>query len=344
MHYTRNAFYNTIQLAPVSLLKGIDPNRLLLPYQHLVSDVPVPHIKHLYPFKSTRAFEQDLDYLLKHFKPLTLTEVISFAKSGKQLPEYSFLLTFDDGLQEVASHIAPMLLRKGVPAAFFINRDFLDNKQLFYKFKLSLITEALYTRKYTAAVLAAAGELLPGRPVNAGGIIGAVMKITYTNRHLADSIGSLLDLSFEDYLAANKPFMETPQVQQLVSQGFAIGGHSVDHPYYSQLTLEEQLWQTRESVDFVADKFQLPYRAFAFPHTDAGVSRTFFEQLLGDDPALDIIFGTANHLGDIHPAILHRFNCERPQLSIEKAVKGILFFDFIKKRLQRQIISRGKAI
>ncbi|SEW50285.1 polysaccharide deacetylase family protein [Chitinophaga arvensicola] len=345
MHYSKKVFYNTIRLAPVALLKGIDPNQLLLPYQHLVSDVPVPHIKHLYPFKGTKAFEKDLDYLLKHFKPVTLPEVIAAVKERRPLPKYSFLLTFDDGLQEVATHIAPMLLRKGVPAAFFINKNFLDNQELFYKFKVSLIIEALTTRNWSPATLAAAGQLLGDTGGTAADIISRVKKITYVNRQLADPIGEVFELSFGEYLQRERPFMDSGSVQRLVDQGFGIGGHSIDHPYYAELTLAEQIRQTVESVDFVTSKFQLPYKAFAFPHTDAPVSSTFFEQLLeGEQPALDIIFGTANHLGDIHPAILQRFNCERPQLSIETAVKGILVYDIIKKRLLNSVISRSKAI
>jgi peptidoglycan/xylan/chitin deacetylase (PgdA/CDA1 family) len=333
MSLAKNAFYNAVQLLPIKMLQN---GGLLLPYHHLVSNKDVLHIKHLYPFKNIRAFEQDLDYLLKHFTPVTLQDVIAAVTSGQPLPARSFLITFDDGLREITENIAPLLLKKGVPAAFFLNSAFLDNKELFYKFKVSLIIEAIQTGNHSAATLTKLSTLLG----NTEELIPAIKKISYHNRHLAEEAGAALELSFTDYLQQQRPFMTLDEVKTLVQQGFAIGGHSVDHPYYSQLTLEEQLAQTRDSVNFLTKHFHIPYRAFAFPHTDAGVSRTFFETILeGPDP-IDVIFGTANHKQDISPRILHRFNCERPAVSIGAAVKGILLYNRLQELRNKQVIVR----
>ncbi|SEW40630.1 Polysaccharide deacetylase [Chitinophaga sp. YR573] len=333
MSLAKNAFYSAVQLLPIKMLQN---GGLLLPYHHLVSNKDVPHIKHLYPFKNIRAFEQDLDYLLKHFTPVTLQDVITAVTSGQPLPARSFLITFDDGLREITENIAPLLLKKGVPAAFFLNSAFLDNKELFYKFKVSLIIEAIQTGNHSAAALAKLSTILG----NQEELIPAIKRISYHNRQLAEEVGAALEISFTDYLKQQRPFMTLDEVGKLVQQGFAIGGHSVDHPYYSQLTLEEQLTQTRDSVNFLTEHFHIPYRAFAFPHTDAGVSRTFFETILeGPDP-IDVIFGTANHKRDISPRILHRFNCERPAVSIGAAVKGILLYNRLQELRNKQVIVR----
>lgn len=333
MSLAKNAFYSAVQLLPIKMLQN---GGLLLPYHHLVSNKDVPHIKHLYPFKNIRAFEQDLDYLLKHFTPVTLQDVIAAVTSGQPLPARSFLITFDDGLREITENIAPLLLKKGVPAAFFLNSAFLDNKELFYKFKVSLIIEAIETGNRSAAALAKLSTIL-GNPEE---LIPAIKKISYHNRQLAEEAGAALEISFTDYLQQQRPFMTLDEVGKLVQQGFAIGGHSVDHPYYSQLTLEEQLAQTRDSVNFLTEHFHIPYRAFAFPHTDAGVSRTFFETILEGPDSIDVIFGTANHKQDISPRILHRFNCERPAISIGAAVKGILLYNRLQELRNKQIIVR----
>lgn len=334
MSLAKKAFYRAVQLLPMRMLQNRHTGGLLLPYQHLVSDKDVPHIKHLYPFKGTRAFEQDLDYLLKYFVPVTLQDVIASLNTGEPLPERSFLLTFDDGLREVPEIIVPLLIKKGVPAAFFLNSAFLDNKVLYYKFKVSLILESLIKGNHSAAVLEKLARLVGADPIS------GVKKIRYNNRHLAEEAGVVLGLSFEDYLRQQRPFMTLDEVETLVQQGFAIGGHSVDHPYYIELTLEEQLAQTLESVNFLTERFHLSYRAFAFPHTDAGVSRTFFEILLNTLGKLDVILGTANHKQDIYPRILHRFNCERPAIPIDAAVKGILLYNRLDEIRNKKIISR----
>jgi peptidoglycan/xylan/chitin deacetylase (PgdA/CDA1 family) len=362
MQFLKKAYYNAVELFPIRLLQSAPAARLLLPYHHLVSDREVPHIKHLYPFKGTRAFEADLDYLLKNFKPVTVQQVIAAVNGKGPLPAKSFLITFDDGLREVADTIAPMLFKKGVPAVFFLNNAFLDNRSMFYKFKVSLMVEALKKNEYSQAVLNRAGELLreaqpaPVSPAGRGAIvtpaslqqaevsketlISAIKKITYTNRHLADDLAPVLNISFDNYLEQEKPFLSLSQVGQLVQQGFAIGGHSIDHPYYRELSLDEQVRQTLESVDFLAERFQPGYRVFAFPHSDEGISRRFFEQVLDGPGRLDLVFGTANQQEDMRPGILHRFNCERPAIPIQAAVKGMLLYNGLKHLTGKQLLLR----
>lgn len=347
MQFLKNAYYNAVGLFPVRLLQHAPAARLLLPYHHLVSDGEVPHIQHLYPFKGTRAFEADLDYLLKNFTPVTVQQVIAAINGNGTLPPRSFLITFDDGLREVADTIAPMLLKKGVPAVFFLNNAFLDNRSLFYKFKVSLLVGALKKDEYSQAVLDRAGELLQEAvpsaqpaPISKETLISVIKKITYTNRHLADDLAALLNISFDNYLEQKKPFLSLSQVAQLVQQGFAVGGHSIDHPYYRELSLEEQVRQTRESVDFLTERFQLDYRVFAFPHSDAGISRRFFEEVLDGPGRLDLVFGTANQRQDMRPGILHRFNCERPAIPIQAAVKGMLLYNGLRQLTGKQMLLR----
>lgn len=341
MSIAKKIYYQTVQLANLSLLKKIYPGRLLLPYHHLVSDAAVPHIRHLYPYKGVAAFKKDLDYLLKHFNPVTLQTVITCLRTQTPVPPNSFLLTFDDGLREVADVIAPLLFQKGVPAVFFLNSAFLDNQSLFYKFKVSLLIEALQQQEHTPATLDALAKVLQCPAPSKQELTTAIKRITYTSREITTALADILGISFQEYLEKQKPFLDSGQVKTLIDQGFAIGGHSIDHPYYEALPLEEMLTQTRGSVDFLVNKFGLSYKAFAFPHTDAGIPKAFFDQLLGgSSPDLDIIFGTNNHREDIYPQIFHRFNCERPGINIEAAVKGIMLYNYLHKKKGTAAIQR----
>ena len=339
MQLKKKIFYTLSSACPISLLQKAPASRLLLPYHHLVSDREVPHIRHLYPYKGTKAFEADLDYLLKHFRPASLQEVIGAVKEKRPLTGNSFLLTFDDGLREAAEIIAPVLKRKGVPGVFFLNSAFLDNRSLFYKLKISRAIEALRRQPPGPALsgaLAQALQAAPGEDAEA-----ALRRVTWRNKELADKAGELLELDFNAYLRNERPFMTLDEAGELVKQGFSIGGHSIDHPYYKELSLEQQLEQTFGSVDFLAEHFGIGYRVFAFPHTDEGVSRTFFETALGGEKPLDLVFGTGNQQRDMLPGILHRFNCERPQIPIAESVKGVLLLNGLKAITGRNMVKRG---
>ncbi|WP_341839524.1 polysaccharide deacetylase family protein [Chitinophaga caseinilytica] len=338
MSIAKQLFYRAASLTPVSFLQKAAARPLLLPYQHLVSDREVPYISPIYPFKDRKAFAQDLDYLLRHFRPVTLGEVVRAMKGGDPLPKGAFLLTFDDGLREIAEIVAPMLQAKGVPAVFFLNPAYLGNKTHFYRFKLGLMLDALRSGTVAASARKAAAELL-----GAGeeGLESAIQGIGWRRRALADELGGLFGLDFEGIFAKERPYMDHGEVEGLVRAGFSLGGHSMEHPYYQELTLDEQVAQTLASVDAVCGQFGEKERVFAFPHSDEGVSRAFFSRVLEGEGAVDLIFGTANHQADIDPRILQRFNSERPDIPIGDCVKGILLLEALRKASGRNLVTRS---
>ncbi len=134
---------NTIKFFPVELLTKITGKNTIFPFYHIVSNDKVPHVEHLYPIRTTQKFEQDLDFFLNHYTPIEIDDIIDSTLHGKPLKKNSFLLSFDDGLSEVYDIIAPILLRKGIPAIFFINSGFIDNKDLFFRYKASILIEKL---------------------------------------------------------------------------------------------------------------------------------------------------------------------------------------------------------
>src|SRR5262249_21009353 len=86
------------------------------PCYHLVSDSPPAHVRHLYVPRRLQEFESELDYLLSHFRFVALAELLTWAKEGRSVPSKTVFLSFDDGLREAKEIVAPVLLRKGVPA------------------------------------------------------------------------------------------------------------------------------------------------------------------------------------------------------------------------------------
>jgi len=116
-------------LIPVSLLIKLSGKRTIYPFYHIVSDTPPAHTKHLYPIRSIKQFEKDLDFLQKHF----IASELNSENNKKQ-----FVLSFDDGLSEVYKIIAPILKKRNIPAIFFINSGFVDNKDIFKNFIVNL--------------------------------------------------------------------------------------------------------------------------------------------------------------------------------------------------------------
>ena len=333
MSQFKKTVYRVVTAAPLSWLRSLGGIDVLLPYHHLVSDECVPHIDPLYPYKSRQQFERDLDYLLRRFRPLDPSCLPSVLTGGGGLPKGSFLLTFDDGLRQVYDTVAPMLIRKGVPAIFFLNPGYLNNTELFYRFKIGLVVGALEREGWAGARHREAKKLL-GLPdgTDAAAVRGALLKINYLNRAVADRLERCLDVAYADYLATERPFLTTEQVRAMAGQGFHFGGHSMDHPNYNLLSLEDQLDQTRRSCRFVREALGLNYTFFSFPHADADIHQAFFDTLAGEGLFRNAVyFGTQNQLGEPGNRMLHRFNAERPQYPTDGLVKSMLLYTGVKK-------------
>lgn len=300
-------------------------NQVIIPYYHLISDEDVVHIKNLYNFKNQKQFEEDLDFLLKYFKPITLLDLIENIKNQSPIPTNTFLLTFDDGLREVYDNIAPIVLRKGIPATFFITTAFLDNRELAYDHKASLLVEAL-KKPVSITCKNQIQKILEKNNLNNGNIASLILSIRYPQKSLIDEIAESMNIDFQEFLNTRQPYLTSDQIKKLLEQGFTLGAHSIDHPYYNAISLEQQLTQTIESVKTVREKFSLHYGAFAFPHHDNGVSVTFFEQVK-KSRLIDITFGTNCLLTDCIHTNFQRINFEKSLNSADQ----ILNYETIRK-------------
>ncbi|HMH20627.1 MAG TPA: polysaccharide deacetylase family protein [Puia sp.] len=341
----KKIYYSASSVFPTGVLKRMAPAASLLPYHHLVSDEEVLHVKHLYPYKNVRQFEKDLDHLLKHFTPVAVDDLAGAVLSGKSTPRGSFLLTFDDGFREVHEVIAPILSAKGIPAVFFINPAFLDNRVLFYRCKISLVIEALLAKKDQLFLLKECEGLLGGEAADAQGLldrlIRRIKKINNLDQHLLDGLAEKLGLSFEEYLQAQRPFMTVSQVKELHEKGFAIGAHSWDHPYYDLISLEEQERQTLQSTRYVEENFSPSRRLFSFPHSDVNLSQDLFDKLLSGKTPTDVFFGIQNQLEEQPNRVLHRFNAERPDLPLARQLNGVLLLMWYRKFLNKNMVIRN---
>ena len=322
---------------PFSVVQKLTGAKLIIPYYHMVSDEQVPHVRHLYAYKNIKQFRSDLDFFLKHFNPVSLLELLDSIKNGSCLPAKAFLLTFDDGFREMFDIVAPILKEKGVPATFFVNSAFIDNKELCYLNKLSITVERMKNQK-TVTSTDEIEKLLMVAGVPYSEIHSGILSIPYKQKDLADKIAELLNIDLRGYLAQHKPYLTSDQIAGLIRDNFTIGTHSIDHPVYGLLSLEEQLYQTKESMKVLKEKYYLNYYAFAFPHKDNNVSKMFFSEIYNSG-SIDISFGTSGMMQDCFLNHFQRVSMERPLMQAVKIIRLQLV-----KKFYRLMMGNNKII
>jgi len=335
-----NRFKKILQVScsvfPIRILTKLSGVRLLLPYHHVVSDESLPHIEELYAYKNKNKFIKDLEWLLKNFEPIHPDNLEEIVFHKKLADKNYFLLSFDDGLREVYDVIAPILLEKGVPALFFANSDFIDNKNLFYRSKLSLVlSKAKYNSKLADDLSHSFGRNFSSYPK----LREAILKTTYPNRVFADELGKIADINFDDFLTKNQPYLTSDQIKKLHGQGFVFGGHSIDHPHFKFLNIPEQCNQTIISTEFAKQLQQSQTSYFAFPHEDFPVKQDFFQKM-NQMESNYLFFGTQNQRWEEQNRVFHRFNAERPDEKIEATASLALSFNIFLRLFNKQKVVR----
>lgn len=292
-----------------------------LPVYHCVSDERLPHLDHIIRYKNVKQFEDDLNYLTKHFQFVTWEEFKDFFKGNFKPKKKIALLTFDDGFREFDEVVAPILEQKGIYAINFINPAFIDNQDLMFRCKESLIIDLIKN------------SVVKNKEIK----VEDILKIGYQDKNKLDDIAEKLGIDFNSYLKQQKPYLSFSQLQSLARKGFGISAHSWDHPLYHELSIEDQLENTVKSVTYIKENNFLD-DSFAFPFTDFGVEKVFFENLFKNEQ-LSYTFGCAGIKKDCINKNLQRIPMENGENASETLKKEIAYYQF-KKFLNKNIIIR----
>ena len=312
------------------LLRKLSGIYHIVPVYHMVTDSVPKHIKYLYPVKDTKTFQEDLETLLKYYKPITLQKLIQHAEEGSEPKEPVFHLTFDDGLSEFFSIIAPILKEKGIHATCFLNNDFISNRKMFFRFKESLLIDHLHQQSTGSDAWNIFHNWTKKNNLGMGYYRKIILSINYNNCHLLDELASGLHIDFQQYLDKTKPYLDKKQVKLLMSDGFTFGAHSTDHIEYRFIDEEEQLEKTKASMNNLIQEFGMDYRVFSFPFTDFGVSQSFYQRIKEENIA-SLTFGCAGIKRDFDPISQQRIPIELYHETCKTALKKeYLYFMFLK--------------
>ncbi len=309
----------------VEAIAKINP---LIPYYHVVSNEMLPHVRHLYPYKSVYQFLKDIEYLGRKFHPIDLSDLLDFVYKGKKLKKRSLFMTFDDGYSECATTIAPILYRKGIPAAFFVCPNLIDNKSMYFKNKSSLIVDYVCQKDEKNLRMPPFYNKFSLKEY-----ITIVLNTGYKNRHILDDIAKDVGVDWSYYLKTRQPYLTTQQITEMEKMGFYFGGHSLDHANFNELNIEEQIYQARTSIDFIKRGFNINYSIFAFPFSDNNIPLEFFGEM---KDYVDISFGNSGTQVDKIKWNLERINFER---SMKPASK--LYLRKLLKRKSNLIQGKG---
>lgn len=303
----------TVRLCPLVLAQQFVRRRLISVFYHLVSANPLPHVRHLFPFKSPAQFETDLLYLKQRFNVITYETLLSCRSDLSRLPNRSLLLTFDDGFAECYALVRPLLLKHRLSAVFFVATDFVDNRRMFYRNKVSLCIDAAYAAEDPSWT-----QMIP--------VLKDISGVSFRSREsfarwlkladvddedTIDAVCCLLGVDVRRFLDENRPYLTTEQLTSLVADGFTIGAHSKSHRrlnYASPDIIAEEIIGSSRCVQQWTGQAHVP---FAFPFTAGNLDRDHLAAILDEHSFITHLFGTDGLRLD-RPFLLNRLWLDDP--------------------------------
>lgn len=318
-------------LVPLNVLfKYYWSDCIVLTYHSLYSLDAEPEINKN-PYRTESAFTEDIIFIKNNFNVLSLNEFLEINNKGRKFPERSLLITFDDGLAIQYDHMYPILKSHNIPATFFLNNAFIDNRDLHYERKKYIILRKLnetqdnsVERKILKAVSKDYSDEF--------NLKNFIHKLEYKSKNTLDTVADELGISFADYLNENKIYLTTQQIDTMLRNNLTIGGHSIDHPDFTELSLEDQVNQTLSCMNDLVSRFQLDYKAFAFPYNDRALDTALFERI---SDSIDVSFGSSGFARDEFKMHFQRGSIDNSTQRFKRAM-AVLFSKYYGQKITRK--------
>lgn len=197
---------------------------------HEVADTESVFTKGLGVTVTCQQFEAALKFVVKHYTPVSLQDVIAESE-GNPLPPRPVLLTFDDAYASVREFAAPLCLESGVPAVFFVNGSCVNNQQLALENLLCYVANVRGLDTVNAAIEATTGSSGSIRVRSLLEVFSRFLPVTSLQGRQAfrSALAHLAGVHESELAAEAGLYLNSEQLRDLATFNFEIGNHTYSH-------------------------------------------------------------------------------------------------------------------
>lgn len=277
-----------LSMPQMTLRKRLEPCGRIL-YYHRVNEENDP----FFPAISTKLFEQEMRYLARHYKVVSLAELLRRLETGEG--EDVVAITFDDGYADNCTDAFPVLKRYGLPATIFLTTGSIDSGEPMWFEVLagalketsreSIDLEIDIPRRYW---LRSEQERLDAN----GAIYSLLRQMPDAGR--AEWMGRILPELGQKQSMRGGRMLSWDQVRRMKADGIDFGGHTVNHPFLSRLPAELAYREVSECKRRIEEELQQPVAFFAYPsgrEEDFGMWNKEIVRRAGYQAAVTTIWG-----------------------------------------------------
>jgi len=212
-------------------------------------------------------FNRQMDYLSRWFNVISLHDIINWLDGRQSLPPYAALITFDDGYLDNYTTAYPILRRHKFPAVVYLTSGHIDTDAPFY---WDLAAYCFFHTKNDHVLFPNNTEVSWKNSVELGKVskswVESMKAIPEAQKQAwVSRLPNQLEVSIpRNYF--RKLMMNWDQIREMSSNGIEFGGHTINHPILSRISLDQARIEIEGSKADIEKELGQTIFSFAYPN------------------------------------------------------------------------------
>lgn len=231
-----------------------------------------------------------LRYFCRHFRVVTLEQVVDTLKAGRFPQQHDVVLTFDDGLRNNFTVAYPILKSLEIPATFFVCSGLVDTGQWLWTKEARCRLKTLDHFSLTALAVK-----LPCPANNVEDVVEWMKTLPVKTRKSAENTIREATPGFRPTAIEHEAYdvMNWDELKSLDPRLITVGSHTHSHPILPALDDDEVNFEMVESRRALEKALGRPVKYFCYPNGShhpqscAAASRTYEAAVTTESGMLD---------------------------------------------------------
>lgn len=223
----------------------------VLTYHRVADPAATPHLNPALVSATPAAFEASMKTLARHYRVVSIEEVLECVRRARPLPARAVLLTFDDGYRDFAEIAWPILRWLRLPVTLFVPTAYPGDPTLEFWW------DRLYRAFAHCRVDRVEGGALGPLPLRTPAERRTSLKrlLTHVKSISHDTAMSVVDgicATLECPAARERSVLTWEELRRLVREGVNVGSHTRTHPILTMIPsrrLREEIRGARQDLD-----------------------------------------------------------------------------------------------
>jgi len=234
---------------------------------HRFSDVDVPfRLNH-------KIFDSQIRFLKNNYNFISLNEYSNYVNGlTEKLPDYSLILTIDDGYEDNYLYAYPILKKYSIPATIFLSTDFVDKRSWLWSNKLEYILKKTAKKVFEFSstgnkiVKCSVGTFQEWHRTQL--LIFNSLRVLPDKERVEelDELAKYLEVKVPEQVADNFIPLSWSQISEMNENKIDFGSHTCSHPILSQLDKKQLKYELRKSKEIITGKLQKEITSFCYPN------------------------------------------------------------------------------